>query len=330
VWRYEQRRGEPKPTKVLYQAEALSQKASSTNPTTWCTRAVAGAKMAAANASEHLWVKPVDGIGFVFTADDPYVFVDLDHCVTDGVIHPTAQRIIDLLDSYLELSPSGTGVHIIVRGQVPVDVGNRTTGPWGGSLEVYDRDRFATMTGAGHGEIASRTPELAHLAGEYLRPAVPERDFDWQREPAAGEGFDGTDDELLECLREDRWFRDLWDGLTVPAGKDGDSDQDFRLCCVLVEYVGDYPQRIERLWAQSALAQRTKYGRTDYRVWTIKRAISAVLRPSVPRHLPDGRKEFKSTQPLATAYGRRSLRQGLSRKRGVQLSPSAWPQEPRR
>ena len=106
VWRYETRRGEDKPTKVLYQAERLSEKAKSTDPSTWSTYDVAVGKVAAAN--EHPRVKDVDGIGFVFSEDDPYVGIDIDHAVVDGAVHPAAQAVIDELNSYSELSPSGT------------------------------------------------------------------------------------------------------------------------------------------------------------------------------------------------------------------------------
>ena len=60
----------------------------------------------------------VDGLGSSFSPDDPYVGVDLDDCrdLETGELHrrrPTSSRG---LDSYTEVSPSGTGVHIFVRG----------------------------------------------------------------------------------------------------------------------------------------------------------------------------------------------------------------------
>lgn len=83
-----------------------------------------------------------DGIGFVFCSGDPYVGVDLDGCVDPetGEIALWASQIIEGLDSYTELSPSGTGVHIVSRGKIPGS-GRR------GSVEIYDQERFFTMTG---------------------------------------------------------------------------------------------------------------------------------------------------------------------------------------
>lgn len=84
-----------------------------------------------------------DGIGFVFSSGDPYCGVDLDDAVNPetGEVAVWAQQIIEGLDGYTELSPSSTGIHIIVRGELPAG-GNRK-----GPLEMYDKKRFFTMTG---------------------------------------------------------------------------------------------------------------------------------------------------------------------------------------
>ena len=81
-----------------------------------------------------------DGVGFVFSSADPYTGVDLDDCVDeDGEIALWALEIVRYFDSYTELSATGTGLHIIVRGNVP----NRRKG----DLEVYSSKRFFTVTG---------------------------------------------------------------------------------------------------------------------------------------------------------------------------------------
>jgi primase-polymerase (primpol)-like protein len=90
-----------------------------------------------------------DGIGFVFSSADPYIGVDLDNCVDTetGEIEPWAWQIIEGLDAYAELSPSGTGVHIIAKGRIPSSGRH-------GSVEMYIRDRFFAMTGHAVGESA--------------------------------------------------------------------------------------------------------------------------------------------------------------------------------
>ena len=53
-----------------------------------------------------------------------------------------AQEILDRVDAgYIEASPSGTGIHIIVRGAV------RDGGIRKGKVEMYSRGRFFTITG---------------------------------------------------------------------------------------------------------------------------------------------------------------------------------------
>jgi len=88
------------------------------------------------------------GIGFVFSRKDPYVGVDLDNCrdKVTGAIAPWAQRFLDLLDGgYAEVSPSGTGVHIIVCGELPAGGHKRRYET--GAVEMYSWGRFFTMTG---------------------------------------------------------------------------------------------------------------------------------------------------------------------------------------
>ena len=46
---------------------------------------------------------------------EPYVMIDIDHCIENGKLSPMAQEIVELMDSYTEYSPSGTGIHIIVK-----------------------------------------------------------------------------------------------------------------------------------------------------------------------------------------------------------------------
>jgi primase-polymerase (primpol)-like protein len=89
-----------------------------------------------------------DGIGFVFSSGDPYCGVDLDGAVDPdtGELAGWAAGIVEVLDGYAELSPSGEGVHVVVRGKVPPG-GNRR-----GPVEMYDRERFFTVTGHALGE----------------------------------------------------------------------------------------------------------------------------------------------------------------------------------
>ncbi len=123
--------------KIPYQPRGWAL-ASSTDRTTWGTFSEA---LVAMERHHH------DGIGFVFTPEDPYCGVDLDNCrdPQTGALAPWAAEIIDLFPgAYLEASPSGTGVHIIVRGKAPH---NGKTAYQGGAVEMYDQGRYFTITG---------------------------------------------------------------------------------------------------------------------------------------------------------------------------------------
>ena len=83
------------------------------------------------------------GLGYVLADDDPYTGIDLDRCVdlATGAVAPWAQTYVDALASYTEITPSGTGLHILVEGSLPPK-GRRK-----GQVEMYDQWRFFTMTG---------------------------------------------------------------------------------------------------------------------------------------------------------------------------------------
>jgi primase-polymerase (primpol)-like protein len=107
--------------------------ASTTNATTWGSFDGALARMQQNRLA---------GIGFVFT-DSGYVGVDIDHCrdPESGAISFEATETIKSLDTYAEVSPSGSGVHVFGRGKLP-GKGRRK-----GNVEIYDTGRFFTVTG---------------------------------------------------------------------------------------------------------------------------------------------------------------------------------------
>jgi putative DNA primase/helicase len=133
-WRLEERGY--RMTKVPYTPGTL-RRASSTDLMTWRTFEEA---RAAYERSE----PPYSGVGFVFCSGDPFVGIDLDDCRNpeSGEISSWAEKIISSVrEGYVEISPSGTGIHVIVGGTV------RGGGMRKGKVEMYGRGRFFTITG---------------------------------------------------------------------------------------------------------------------------------------------------------------------------------------
>jgi len=160
-WRYQERNG--KLTKVPF-SPLTGGKASSTDPSTWGTYS---------EAVEARRVYGYAGIGFVFTTGDPYCGVDLDGCVDpeSGEVEPWAQELVDELDSYTEISPSGRGLHVICRGELPP--GRNRVGP----IEMYESGRYFTVTGrrlrGTPRSVEERTDRLGALAKRVFSEAAP-------------------------------------------------------------------------------------------------------------------------------------------------------------
>ena len=100
------------------------------------------------------------GIGFVFAQGGGMSGTDLDECrdIETGAIEPWARQIIEDLNSYTEVSPTGTGVHVFTGGELPPG-GHRK-----GHVEMYDSERFFTVTGV----MVEGTPPTVEERTEVL------------------------------------------------------------------------------------------------------------------------------------------------------------------
>ncbi|MCU4975434.1 hypothetical protein OB955_22340 [Halobacteria archaeon AArc-m2/3/4] len=253
-WRIKDRNG--KATKVPI-VPGTGEYASATDPKTW---------RPFDEALEYLEDGDAAGIGFVFTEDDPFVGIDLDDCRDPETGSPStdAREIIVELDSFTEVSPSGTGYHVIVRGSLPGDRSRR------GSVEMYETARFFTVTGdhvdATPARVRERSASLEAVYNEYIaetessaEPGQQTLDADHD---SAGDVNTGTssqqptleDEELLEKARSasnGEKFDRLWRGSTT--GYESQSEADMALCCLLAFWTGGDAARVDRLFRQSGL-----------------------------------------------------------------------------
>jgi len=222
-----------------------------------------------------------NGLGFVFDEGSTLMGVDLDDCRDPETGEPTdeAQQIIDDLDSWTEVSPSGTGYHVIVQGFVP-DGGNRGDIDDVSHLEMYDKSRYFTVTGD-HVEgtpasVETRPSVVKELHSEYVADD-DENDDAPGREPNTDVSLD--DSELIEKAKSAKngdEFERLWRGDT--SGHQNDhSRADLALCSKLAFWTGGDKQRVDSLFRQSGL-MRGKWdedrGDQTYGEMTVEKAVS--------------------------------------------------------
>lgn len=78
-----------------------------------------------------------DGLSFILTKDDPFICIDLDNVSEDK-----KSLVDDFLDTYIEISQSGKGLHIFANGSIKKNLNNQIE-----KVEIYHKNRCIAMTG---------------------------------------------------------------------------------------------------------------------------------------------------------------------------------------
>jgi putative DNA primase/helicase len=155
LWRYQDRDGRQTKTPL----NCMGYKADITNPENW-SKFEDALKFASRPGF-------CNGIGFAFSAGDPYCGIDLDDCYPNDAAEcaPWAAGILERFrNTYSEVSPSGGGVKIWCLARAP------RCGRWpiqDGAVEVYDRARFFATTGRSIGTsvIVDHQSDIEALVG---------------------------------------------------------------------------------------------------------------------------------------------------------------------
>lgn len=266
VWRYELRPGAPvteKPTKVPY-SPFDGKKCDVTDTSRLGTFQ---------NAISAQIFQRFDGVGFVFNNQVPYSGIDLDDPmqIVDGkykFANPQDQAefqkaIFEQFNSYAEKSPSGKGLHIIVRGKM-VKSGARRD-----SVEVYSTGRYFTMTGDVYrnAPIVDYENELMALETKL----TPKKDYKY-----SGQSLERihTNNDIIERAQNASngdLFVDLYNGHWENKYS-SQSEADFALIDIIAYYTDNSLQVIE-IFKTSKLAQRDKANRDDYVSNMVNRAF---------------------------------------------------------
>lgn len=110
------------------------------------------------------------GIGFVLNKTDFIIGIDIDQCVKDGIVSKDAEEIVNILQSYTEFSPSGNGLHILIKTENLLHLHNEHVEKFKDffdfkEIEIITSNKYLTITGNiyKYNKIESRENEFLLL-----------------------------------------------------------------------------------------------------------------------------------------------------------------------
>lgn len=257
-----------------------------------CTDAATAIELAARLGDDH-------GVGFLFTERDPFVFIDIDGALANGVWSQVATELCATFSgAAVEVSQSGSGLHIIAAA-TNVPAHGCKNGVHG--LEMYHTGRFVALTGLhARGNAAHDvTALLPELVGTYFPQSTGGDAIhaeEWTTEPREGYGGPEDDDELIGLMMKTAGgaasvfgnkasIADLWNADSdklAAAYPDNygsraydESKADGALAAHLAFWTGGDCDRVERLMWRSGLVRDKWTSNHSYlKNFTISKAVS--------------------------------------------------------
>lgn len=205
----------------------------------------------------------VDGFGI--RVDNGFCAIDIDKCIVDNELSDLAQDICDIMQCYTEISPSKKGLRIICKANIPefdrkkYYIKNPNNG-----VEIYATgitNRFVTITGNTMLSFPVReaTAEIFKVLDKYMLRSAPKNQK-------------LTDEEIIEKASKHDAFRKLFEG-DMSAYNNDHSSADLALCNMLAFWTGKDALQMDSIFRKSGLYRIDKWGRDDYRKWTLDKAI---------------------------------------------------------
>lgn len=243
--------------------------AQSNNPDTW-----ADFDTAVAACSKYNF----DGVGFMFA--NGYFGVDLDHCI-DNV--DFCDEFVETLQSYAEISKSGTGIHIICRGVLPSGARRKN------GVEMYSSGRYFICTGNIYNEkyrnVVDCTESVKVLHSKYLPSETPRAE---KALPVASY-ISMDDQEVVDKARNCKsgylftmLYQGEWQGVYSSQ-----SEADLALCNMLAFWTQKDPAQMDRIFRSSGLMRpkwEERRGANTYGQITVSKACmgcTEVYNPTV-------------------------------------------------
>ena len=232
-----------------------------------------------------------DGIGFFLTS--PYLGLDYDDSIVPetGDPHTWALNYLKSINSYSEISPSGTGIKTLVKARLPGKAHHDD------KVGIFDNTRFFCITGDTLPGVSQKIEERQQEINSLCRERWP-KDFETKdpKSPNKVNEYLSTlkpssvsDLELIKRMKAAKngnKFKTLWSGniKRFPSHSEGD----LALCSMLAFQCRGDPDRIDRLFRLSGL-YREKWNREDYAKRTIETALSNTISDHDKSHekIPD-------------------------------------------
>lgn len=219
----------------------------------------------------------LDGIGIILT--DGLIGVDLDHVLKDGKLDPDAQDIVNTLCTYTEISPSGSGLHLLMRGTEKT-YEMLSSFKTRGKFEIYRKDRYLTVTGDLYGGNYSGISSNDVSLQAVLRKYWPIITTGGTTESDTPDTPKLTDEELLDDIRRsqsgDKFRAYYYDGKYTDHSR-----ADLGLCNILMFFSFHNMQQVDRLFRKSKLMRDKwdeKRSNTTYGELTLKKSYDQVKR----------------------------------------------------
>jgi predicted P-loop ATPase len=261
--------------------------ASSTDPKTWSTYAEAKAKH--------------DNVGIIFTPEQTLLGIDIDHCLEgDKIVHVEREKIEALIkacDTYTEVSPSKTGLHLFLSVTESFTPKGNKKAPF----ELYTKGRYFTVTEMPYGEVK----DVRQFTIDEINKILSIIDYPWVKEevlnvPTTASPISLDDSEVLRKMfkaKNGDAIKKLYEGDISAYGKD-ESSADMALCMHLAFWTGKDASQIERIWTSSPLGSRKKtQDRKDYRDRTI---VSCISKTKEIYKMPEAVKKSEELELLHT------------------------------
>lgn len=220
-----------------------------------------------------------DGIGFMFA--NGYFGVDLDHCADNLDF---CDEFVETLQSYAEISKSGSGVHIICKGELPEGARRR------GNVEMYSSGRYFICTGniynPKYREIVDCTERIKVLHSKYMPSDTP------RMAPRQFVPVDMDDQEVIDKARNCKsgyvfsmLYQGNWQGVYSSQ-----SEADLALCNQLAFWTQRNEEQMDRIFRSSGLMRPkwdSKRAGKTYGAITIGKACASCREVYEPKKYED-------------------------------------------